>query len=161
MKKRIQIFPIVLLLYLISCSSRTTIDTGSIATDSLTIAKGQASFTKNCSSCHKFNQEASGPPLEGLTTSISVDWIKKFIEDPKSVIESGDERAQRLIVKYNELMPPFSQLSDEEINDIIAYLHTQKARGKKVQGELSILSRPGEKVHKLTSVKMKLTNDIQ
>ena len=129
MKKAILILPFAIVL-LISCHSGTGIDTSSIATDSLTIAKGQASFRKNCSNCHKFRQEASGPSLEGLTTTVSVDWIKNFIKDPKTVIESGDERAQRLIVKYNELMPSFSQLSDEEINEIIAFLHTQKAPAK-------------------------------
>jgi len=112
---------------LISCHSGTSVDTRSIATDPVTIAKGQASFTKNCSSCHKPIQDASGPSLVGLTTTVSADWIRNFVKDPKSVIESGDERAQRLIVKYNELMPSFPQFSDEEINDIIAFLHTQKA----------------------------------
>lgn len=129
MKKGILTIPsVIALLYLTNCHSGTTIDTRSIATDSLTIAKGQASFNKNCSSCHKFRDEASGPSLEGLTTTISADWIKNFIKDPKTVIESGDERAQRLIVKYNELMPSFSQLSDEEINEIIAFLHTQNIK---------------------------------
>jgi len=127
MQKAILIPPFAIAL-LISCHSGTTINTRSIATDSLTIAKGQASFTKNCSSCHKSWKEASGPSLEGLTTAVSVDWIRNFINDPKAVIESGDERAQRLIVKYNELMPSFSQLSDGEISEIIAFLHTQNIK---------------------------------
>jgi len=126
MQKAILIPPFAIAL-LISCHSGNTIDTRSIATDLPTIAKGQASFAKNCSSCHKSRQEAFGPSLKGLTTTVSVDWIKNFIKDPKTVIESGDERAQRLIVKYNELMPSFSHLPDGEINEIIAFLNTQKA----------------------------------
>ena len=129
MKKANLILPFAAAL-LISCHSGTSIDTRSIATDPPIIAKGQASFTRNCSSCHKFGQEASGPSLDGLTTAVSVDWIRDFIKDPKMVIESGDERAQRLIVKYNELMPSFSHLTDEEINGIIAFLHAQKAPDK-------------------------------
>jgi len=115
MQKAILIPPFAIAL-LISCHSGNTIDTRSIATDLPTIAKGQASFAKNCSSCHKSRQEAFGPSLKGLTTTVSVDWIKNFIKDPKTVI-----------VKYNELMPSFSHLPDGEINEIIAFLNTQKA----------------------------------
>jgi mono/diheme cytochrome c family protein len=143
MKKGIPSIPNVmaLLVCLSNCGSGTTIDTRSIATDPITIAKGQASFAKNCSNCHKFRQEASSPSLDGLTTTVPVDWIKNFIKDPKTVVESGDERAQRLIVKFNELMPSFSQLSDEEINALIAFLHTQKAADKQGPGKLS---NPGQ-----------------
>lgn len=110
-----------------SCTPKTTIDISNIPTDSLSISNGQALFNRHCITCHQFNQENKGPSLGGLTTMVAADWIKNFIRSPITVIESGDDRAQRLIVKYNELMPAFDQFSEDEINDILGFLHTQKS----------------------------------
>ena len=110
-----------------SCNSGTSLDNSSISTDSATIAKGKASFTQYCSGCHNFRQDGIGPQLGGLTDSVSADWIKHFIRDPKKIIESGDERAQQLFKKYKVAMPSFTAFTDDEINDIIAFINTHKA----------------------------------
>ena len=118
---------ILFLLYLTSCSNNSSSDTSAIPTDSISIAKGQAMFTQNCSSCHSFKQDGIGPQLGGITKAVSVDWIKKFIKDPKAIIESKDERAQGLFSSYNVIMPSFSNYSMEELDTIIAFMHTKNA----------------------------------
>ncbi len=116
----------VLMLYISSCNSSTSRDNSAISSDSKIIAKGKATFTQYCSGCHNFRQSGIGPPLGGITDSVSAKWIRRFISDPKKIIESGDERAKQLFIKYKVAMPSFSNLTDDEINGIIAFLHTHK-----------------------------------
>jgi len=64
--------------------------------------------------------------LAGITSANSVGWIKNFIRDPKKVIESGDTTAKKLFERYKTLMPSFAYLQDEEINAILAFIHSKK-----------------------------------
>ena len=115
-----------LIYFFSNCNSGDSFDTRSLPTDSITIAKGQNSFANKCNSCHNFNYDGIGPQLAGVTSENSVGWIKNFIRDPKKVIESGDTTAQKLFEKYKTLMPSFAYLPDEEINAILAFIHSKK-----------------------------------
>ncbi|MCW3089793.1 MAG: c-type cytochrome, partial [Ferruginibacter sp.] len=133
MKKRILIVSSVFLLqlYLISCHSGKSFDNSSISTDTATIAKGRTMFEKNCSGCHILSDislNGIGPHLAGVTSENSVEWLKNFIRDPKKAIESGDTTAQKLFKQYKTIMPSFGHLHEEEIDQIIAFLHTQKKK---------------------------------
>jgi cytochrome c2 len=135
MKRAILIISNFILLAIVwfvnSCNSNSSPDSETITTDSITIANGRNSFVNNCGSCHNFKHNGIGPQLAGITSENSVVWIKKFIHDPKKVIESGDERAQNLFRRYKTIMPSFGHLPDEEINAIIAFMHTQKKQDRK------------------------------
>ncbi len=137
MKKGILISSITVLivLYFSSRNSSKSLDNNAISSDPATIAKGEVSFIQYCSGCHNFRQDGIGPQLGGLTTEVSADWIQHFIRDSKKMIESGDERAQQLFKKYRTVMPPFAALKDDEVNAIIAFLHTHKSSGQKVSKE--------------------------
>jgi len=93
--------------------------------------KGQTLFDQNCSSCHNFRSNSIGPQLGGVTEAVSDDWIKKFIKDPKTMIDNADERAGMLFGRFNTYMPGFSHLPDEDLDAIIAYLKTKRAPPKK------------------------------
>ena len=128
MKRSQTILTILLLLCLLqSCTKNPSSDSSSIPSDSTSIANGQVLFTQNCSTCHNFKTDGIGPHLGGLTKTTSIDWIKGFIKDPKSVIESNDERAQGLFAKFKTVMPSFPQYNDLQINELIAFIHTKKA----------------------------------
>ncbi len=145
MKKRILIIAttvLALLYFFSSCNSGASVDNSFIPTDSVTIAAGEVSFIQYCSGCHNFKQDGIGPQLGGLTTKVSADWIQHFIKNPQKIISSGDERAVELFNKYKKvLMPSFAALRDDEVNAIIAFLHTHKSSGqqmsKKKGNELS------------------------
>jgi glucose/arabinose dehydrogenase/mono/diheme cytochrome c family protein len=115
----------LLFLYMLSCKPGTS-NNDSIASDSLTIAAGEKSFNINCSGCHNFRQDAIGPQLSGLTNDISADWIENFIRDPQQLINSKDAHAVQLHEKYKTIMPPFSWLKEDEIKNIIAFIHSHK-----------------------------------
>jgi hypothetical protein len=80
---------ILLSVFFTSCDSKNEQD--DIPTDSETIAKGKLVFSQDC---HNFRLDGIGPQQGGITHSVSADWIKTFIKDPKQMIASGDERAQ-------------------------------------------------------------------
>jgi glucose/arabinose dehydrogenase/mono/diheme cytochrome c family protein len=137
-------FLVAILLFLAACHSNTSSEHSDFPTDTVAIAKGQNIFNQNCIACHSLNQDGIGPPLGGLTAEVSADWLKNFIKDPKALIESGDERAQKLFVKYKTIMPSFAYYKDDEIQGVIAFLHTQKASEKKIvsAGNLKPLENP-------------------
>ena len=103
---------------------------GDITSDAASIALGQKTFEQNCSSCHSFRQDGIGPALSGVTAVASADWLKHFIKDPGTVIQSGDNRATELFAKFHTMMPSFTALGDKDINGIIAFLNTHKAGEK-------------------------------
>jgi mono/diheme cytochrome c family protein len=109
-----------------SCNNGASSSGSSISTDPETIAKGEKSFVTKCSGCHNFLLDGIGPQLGGITKDQPLDWIKKFITNPKKVIESGDTTAQKLFKQYKTLMPSFDYLSTAEIDTLLAYIHTKK-----------------------------------
>ena len=126
-----------------SCNSATSTGNDSISTDSLTIASGQISFTNKCNSCHNLNHDGIGPQLAGITQENSVSWIKNFIRDPKKLIDSGDTTAQKLFARYKTLMPPFAALPEEELNAIIAFIHSkQKMVKTPVKEDINAIKNP-------------------
>jgi mono/diheme cytochrome c family protein len=119
-------------LHLTACSSNTSVKNDDIPIDSASIARGQNIFDKNCIACHSMEHDGIGPPLGGITREVSHDWLIDFIKDPKAAIESGDERAKALFATYKSVMPSFDHYSEDELEGIIAYLHTTDGPGKQV-----------------------------
>jgi glucose/arabinose dehydrogenase/mono/diheme cytochrome c family protein len=95
-----------------------------ISTDAPQILNGKALFEKHCSTCHNFNEDAIGPNLSGLTRQIDTQWIREFIKNPAGAIEAKDPRAIELLAKYKSQMPGFPDLTDQDIDAVLSYLHT-------------------------------------
>lgn len=134
MNKRVIIIltAVISLLYFSNCNTRKSSDNSPIPTDSMTIAKGQNTFTNKCTSCHNFDQDGIGPQLAGITFQQSVEWIKNFIKNPKQVIDAGDTTAQKLFKQYKAIMPSFGYLPDDEIDAVIAFISTQRKLQRKL-----------------------------
>jgi glucose/arabinose dehydrogenase/mono/diheme cytochrome c family protein len=143
MKTRLLIISTILLIsaYFNSCNSNSSDDKTLISADSSTIAAGEASFNRNCSGCHNFRQDGIGPQLSGLTTEVSLDWIRHFIKNPKQIITSGDERAQQLFKKFKAVMPSFDSMKDDTLSAVLAFMNTHKfspkEASKKYGGEIT------------------------
>lgn len=127
-----RVIPIIsaalLLIYVNACNTNKTSEDGSLAVDSAAIARGEVTFTQDCSSCHNFVASGIGPQLSGITSAVDLAYIKSFIKDAKSVIESGDERAVNLHDRYKTIMPSFAHYEHETMDDLLAFLATQKRR---------------------------------
>lgn len=84
---------------------------------------GAKLFKQYCTSCHKINGELVGPALKDMHKRRSEEWLIKWIRNNAELRKSGDKDAIAIWEKYgkNE-MPSFTNLSDDDIKSIIAYV---------------------------------------
>ncbi|CDF77933.1 cytochrome c class I [Formosa agariphila KMM 3901] len=97
-------------------------------------AKGKALFNSNCAACHQLDKKMTGPALRNIETRLSEEagvdkeWLHSWIRNSSGLIKSGDEYANKIFNEYNGVpMTAFPQLSDEDLDNILAYTAEEKA----------------------------------
>jgi glucose/arabinose dehydrogenase/mono/diheme cytochrome c family protein len=115
---------VFLALLFVSCSPEKKEFGMDISTEASQISKGKQLFEQHCSSCHRFDQDAIGPNLSGLTRQVETSWIRAFIQNPAAAIANKDARALALLEKYRTEMPSYPQLQSVELDALLSYLHT-------------------------------------
>ncbi len=104
------------------------------------IAKGEALFKSLCASCHKRYKRTTGPALFGVTERRSKKWLYSWIKNSTEMIASGDADAVAIYEEYNKTaMNTFPQLSNQDIDDILAYAMVIKEKRPKppvIEGEV-------------------------
>jgi mono/diheme cytochrome c family protein len=89
--------------------------------------QGEALFKANCAACHKLYKKAVGPALFQVSERHSREWLYKWIINSAALIASGDAEANAIYNEYNQSnMNAFPQLSESDIDDILAYTDTEK-----------------------------------
>jgi glucose/arabinose dehydrogenase/mono/diheme cytochrome c family protein len=121
-----------------SNKTKSTAQLTAYSKDTQVLAKGQQLFQTYCSPCHNFLQAGIGPSLEQLTATVDPIWIKKFIRNAPELIEQGDARAKQLFAEYKQLMPPFTNLKEAELEAITSYIHSQQKAPVQPQQDLGI-----------------------
>ena len=103
--------------------------------------KGKEIFNANCAACHKLDAKATGPALRGVGAKYDKAWLYKWIHNSADLIKSGDAAAIKIYEEFNKVpMTAFPQLSEADIDNIIAYTMEPKAvapapmTGEKVPG---------------------------
>lgn len=90
-------------------------------------AKGKELFNANCAACHKLDAKSTGPALRGVADRHDASWLHKWVRNSSDLIKSGDAKAVKLFEDNNKaVMSAFPQLSDGDIDDIIAYTSEPK-----------------------------------
>ena len=90
-------------------------------------AAGKALFNANCAACHKLYSRATGPALYNVTERRDREWLYQWIKNNRALIDSGDPEAIAIYEEYNQTaMNLFPQLSNADIDDILAYTETPK-----------------------------------
>ena len=85
-------------------------------------AAGKALFNAQCAACHKLDAKMTGPALRGVTERQSSEWLHSWIKDSQGMVKSGDAYAVKIFEEYNKsIMTSFPQLSDADIDNILAY----------------------------------------
>ena len=102
-------------------------------------AKGQDLWNENaCGACHNKNMkvDATGPALSGVTER----WqdypradLYNFIRGSQSMVASNHPRAKTLNDSWASVMQDYPDLSDEEIEHLIAYIEFQYTRYSKTK----------------------------
>jgi mono/diheme cytochrome c family protein len=95
--------------------------------------KGKSLFNANCAACHQLDKKMTGPALRHVEARLSDeegldrDWLNAWIRNSAGLIKSGDSYANKV---YNEFggaaMTAFPQLSDEDLNNLLAYTAEEK-----------------------------------
>ena len=86
------------------------------------VQKGKSLFNANCAACHKLNKRAVGPALAGVSEKYDKEWLYAWIKNPMGMVKAGDPQAVAVYEEYNKsVMTAFPQLSNEDIDDILAY----------------------------------------
>ena len=89
----------------------------------LPVQHGMQLFNQHCASCHEFSSNEIGPNLSGVTSTVDKEWLIAFIDNPKAIIDSGDERAVALFEKYKLYMPSFPTIKDDDLEDLLGFIH--------------------------------------
>jgi mono/diheme cytochrome c family protein len=90
--------------------------------------KGKELFNTNCAACHKLDGKSTGPALRGVSGKHDMAWIYKWVHNSSDLIKSGDAAAVKVFDENNKIpMTSFPQLSEGDIDNIIAYTSEPKA----------------------------------
>ena len=110
--------PFILFLLFIAFSFPTAVS----AQEDEAVQAGKKLFNANCAACHKINKRAVGPALKGVSAKYDKEWLYQWISNSTAMVKSGDAQAVAIYEEYNgSVMTSFPQLSNADIDDIIAY----------------------------------------
>ena len=100
------------------------------------VAKGKTLFNTNCAACHNLDKKMTGPALRHVEQRLADDkgldreWLYAWIRNSSALIKSGDAYANEVFNEYGgAAMTAFPQLSDEDLNNILAYTATERGGG--------------------------------
>lgn len=106
--------------------------------------KGKSLFNTNCAACHKLDKKMTGPALRNIEQKLADEqgldreWLSAWIRNSSSVIKSGDAYATKIFDEYGgAAMTAFPQLSDEDINNLLAYTAQEAEVPAQVAGAVS------------------------
>ena len=117
------------------------------------VVKGKEIFNTNCAACHKLDAKATGPALRGVGAKYDKAWLYKWIRNSGDLIKSGDAQAVKVFEENNKVpMTAFPQLSEADIDNIIAYTMEEKAA--------AAAPVAGEKLPGADAAKGGISNDV-
>ena len=95
--------------------------------------KGKALFNTNCAACHNLDRKMVGPALRNVEArlyeeeGLDREWLNSWIRNSNALIKEGDPYAVKIYEEYNKAaMTAFPQLSDADLDDILAYTAQEK-----------------------------------
>lgn len=113
---------------------------------------GEKLFKSNCAACHKLDAKGVGPALRGVGEKFEREWLYKWIKNSMEMVNSGDPQAVALFEEWNgAIMTPFPGLSDEDIDNILAYTDQEKAEPAPQAGADLAVVQPQESESGLSS----------
>jgi len=81
---------------------------------------GKKLFNANCAACHKLDKKVVGPALGDITEKRENAWLKSWIKD-NAAFQKVDADAKEAAAFSPSSMTAFPQLSDQDIDDILAF----------------------------------------
>jgi cytochrome c2 len=94
--------------------------------DPATAAAGKLVFETKCTACHKIDERYVGPPLRGVTTRRTPEWILNMVLNPEQMIKE-DPEAKNLFAQFLTPMT-FQNVTQQDAEAILAYLRSIDAQ---------------------------------
>jgi protein SCO1/2 len=93
--------------------------------------KGKGLWTaRGCTGCHTIGKgKLAGPDLAGVTERRELEWLKKWLKESDTMVES-DPIAKQLYEEYNKTLMPNMRLKPEEIDALIHFIAQESAKKK-------------------------------
>jgi len=86
------------------------------------VEAGKKLFNANCAACHKLDKKATGPALRNVADKYEREWLYEWIKNSQALVKAGDPIAVQLFAdNNNSVMTPFPALTNEDIDNILAY----------------------------------------
>ncbi|GAA4345508.1 cytochrome c [Flaviaesturariibacter amylovorans] len=110
-----------------AAQTATAATTGTAPAPTGPAAEGKAIFQQNCQTCHALDKDLTGPALRNFTARGP--WadrkeVYKWVHNPAAYIQK-DPYAKALQQKYGAVMQAFPQLTEAQIDAIVAYVELQ------------------------------------
>lgn len=118
-------------------------------------------YQQKCMSCHTVGQgDDVGPDLKGVSKKRDKKWLIRFIQESQSMVEEGDPIANELFNKFKKKKMPDQELSDSEVEELIAYIDSGKVANlvAKIRSALDANAFDLEQGHDLFVGKKPLAN---
>jgi protein SCO1/2 len=90
-------------------------------------SRGERIFKSKCVMCHLADGESVGPALQGVVERRGRPWLSRWIKEPWRLVDEKDPVAVKLLARYGDVLMPTSELSDEDVAEVIRFL--EKAGG--------------------------------
>jgi len=131
------------ILFYTSGKSKTAVQNSSSAQVNPDVAAGKKLFQANCAACHKLDKKLIGPALLNVADKRSKEWLHAWIKDNNALRATGDADAKAIFKEFNGMpMTPFPQLSNEDIDKIIAYTSVGDKKATVTTAKTSNLAKP-------------------
>jgi mono/diheme cytochrome c family protein len=95
---------------------------------SQSIENGKTIYDESCALCHSIGKgRMVGPDLAGVAETRDKEWLFRFINNSQEMVASGDETAKALYAEYNNLPMPSHDFSENELEDLLAFIKEASA----------------------------------
>jgi mono/diheme cytochrome c family protein len=94
-------------------------NTGNTTNDNMAV--GKSVYTTNCATCHQPDGKGTGNMIPALSNTSYVSGDKNKLI---TVILKGISKQEIDGTSYSNVMPPFAQLKDEEIANVLTYVRS-------------------------------------
>ena len=121
----------------------TVLLSNALRANSVSIDDGKTIFMSRCAACHNVNVKVVGPALAGVGDRHSLNWIFNFVHSSQSLVRKNDKEAVTLFNEFNNtIMPDHSDLSDDQIKSILAYIKSQEKNTTDNTASFARLEKP-------------------
>jgi mono/diheme cytochrome c family protein len=94
--------------------------------DAAAAKRGQSLFqNRGCIGCHSIGKgKRSGPDLAGVTQRRSLEWLRRWIQNPTPMFDT-DSTAKALLAEFNNTRMPNLRLKDDEVDALLQYIQQE------------------------------------